>query len=267
MDEHLITADSSVWDSIWSDHLRGSFDWDYLSEVILRVLEKEIGVIKGNLILEAGSGSGRISMSLAMRSGNVALLDYSLVALKTSRGLFKKNGLDNASFQGDIRNMPVKNCSCDVVWNAGVLEHYTYEEQAEILKSLIDICKDGGVVITLNPYSKSFIYNAGKKILAIFARWPFGKEYPIRSIYEIYDPKGKGCDIKEYPIGFIVFFVDAYKFLPRTLQHLKITKALSGIFVKSARYLFDLDKFLARLLGGYLIVSVIRKKGRCEKGR
>lgn len=262
MSENLITADSGVWDSIWSDHRDDSLDWDYLSEIILRVLEKEIGGVEGKLIMEAGSGSGRISLGLAKRFGKVSLLDYSLIALQTSRGLFNRNKLNNASLQADIRNIPVKNCSYDVVWNAGVMEHYTYEEQAKILKNMIDICKDGGTIITLNPYSRSLIYNMGKRVLAMFGRWPFGKEYPIRSIRDICDPKDSGHDIREYPIGFIVFFVDAYKFLPERIQRLKMIKVLSGVFIKSARCLFGFDKSLARLLGGYLIVSVIRKKGR-----
>jgi hypothetical protein len=67
--------------------------------------------------------------------------------------------------------------------------------------------------------------------------------------------------MKEYPIGFIVLFVDAYKFLPEALQRLSVIRALTEYFIRSARRLERLDKFLSRLFGGYLLVSVIRKDG------
>lgn len=256
----LITADSNRWDSIWARGGKEKNDWDYLSEVIYQVLKREIGDFKGKDIIETGSGSGRISLKLAKLLGRVALLDYSLIALNISGNMFSHNKLEGSFIQGDILNMPIKDSSYDVAWNAGVMEHYPYGQQSKILRNLVRISKKDGLIITLNPYSRSIVYNLGKKLLIMLNRWIFGKEYPIRSICDIYTRDDRNCDIKEYSIGFIVCFVDSYKFLPGKLQQLKIVKRLSKIFIKLAPQLVGLDKFLSGIFGGYLIVSVIRKK-------
>ena len=61
-----------IWDAIWSGDV--SYEWDSLSGLIFNVIEKEAKDINGLNILEAGSGTGRISMRLAQRGANVTLL-------------------------------------------------------------------------------------------------------------------------------------------------------------------------------------------------
>ena len=252
-----ITADSGRWDSIWRNPEKSNNEWDYLSEVVFQVLKNEVGSFKDKSIMEAGSGSGRISLRLANLRAQVALMDYSLSAISISKKMFKDSGTNATFIQADIRNMPIRNFSEDIVWNAGVLEHFSHKVQSEILSNLIRATKKKGLVITLNPYARSLLYNVGKKFLIKANRWVFGKEYPIRSICDIYKSIDEDFIVKEYSIGFIVFFVDAYKFMPKKIQGLKI---ISGMFIKLAPYLFFLDRVLSTLFGGYLIVSVIKRK-------
>lgn len=252
------TADAKRWDSIWSDR-DGSNDWDYLSEVILNVLSAEAGDLAGKTVLEAGSGSGRISLRLAERAAGVTLLDYSATALEASRERFLRKGLAASFVRADIHDIETAVGKHDIVWNAGVLEHYDYAEQGVILRKLLAVCKESGTVIMFNPNARSLIYMLGKYTLAAFGRWPFGKEYPIASIRDIDAVSGGGYTIKEYPIGFIVSFVDAYKFLPAGLQRLKIVRAVSRIFIGASRRLAGADKVLSKIFGGYLLVSVLKK--------
>jgi 2-polyprenyl-3-methyl-5-hydroxy-6-metoxy-1,4-benzoquinol methylase len=158
-------ADRDRWDSIWIEHgdPEGT-GWDYLSEVVFRVLEKEIGGLTGKSIAETGSGSGRISLRLARGGARPALFDYSGIAIDRSRGIFQAEGLKAFFIRSDIARIPVRNGSYDVVWNAGVMEHFDYDAQAAVLRDLIGICKAGGMVITLNPYSRSFLYASAKGI-------------------------------------------------------------------------------------------------------
>lgn len=262
-----LEADSKRWDSIWTGGGKeGAGEWDYLSEVVFHVLERESGGFELKRVLEAGSGSGRISLRIARRGAVVTLLDYSQAALNISRGLFNREGLSASYIRADIINMAGESDIYDIVWNAGVLEHHEYDLQSRILDKMIGICAPEGIVITLNPYSRSLLYRFGKGFLTILNRWPFGKEHPISSIYDIYKNKENARHhIIEYPIGFIVFFVDAYKFLPKNIRDSKIVKRISDFFIHNAKRLFAADKILSAILGGYLMVSVIKKEKLCEK--
>ncbi len=90
-----------MWDKIWQ---RDHQDWDSLSEEIFQTLRKEVGDFKGKKILEAGSGSGRISLRMALEGAEITLLDYSLKALEVSRRNFlKKYGIEASFIQADLR--------------------------------------------------------------------------------------------------------------------------------------------------------------------
>ncbi len=252
-------ANVDTWDSIWKERENTLLDWDYLSEVVFQVLQEEIGDFNGKCILEAGSGSGRISLEVAKRKAKTALIDYSHVALGLSRKLFHKNSLDAFFIQADINNMPIRYEAYDVIWNGGVLEHYKPHQQALILRNLLNVAKKNGVVIAITPYAKSIVYNLGKKVLSAFNRWPFGKEYPLTSAHQLLSEDHKNINVKEYSIGFLVSFVDVYKFLPEKMQKNKMLKRVSNFFIKNAFKLRALDKKLSSILGGYLLVSVISK--------
>jgi len=256
----LALGAANMWDSIWTDRQGNDDDWDYLSEVVFQVLKDEIREFKNKDIIETGSGSGRISLKMAELSANVSLLDYSTAALDMSRRHFRDKGIKANFIQADILDAPLEDSRYDVVWNAGVMEHFSYDVQLKVLSKLLRSVKKEGMLITLNPSSRSVIYKFGKALLMILRRWPFGKEYPIRSMRDIYGDIDVEFCLKEYPIGFIVFFIDLYKFLPKRIQQLKIIDKISELFIRSAKGLAGVDKFLSRIFGGYLIVSVVKKK-------
>ncbi len=255
------TADGAHWDSYWAQKGASLGEWDYLSQVILQVLEEEIGHVAGKKIAEAGSGTGRISFQLAKKDAKITLIDYGVEALQLSRSMFAAGGSSGDYVLADISDLPFCEGSFDVVWNAGVLEHNLYDKQGEILRSLIRLCKDGGIIITLNPYSKSPAYRAGKWMLEHLRRWPFGEEYPIRSIRDVARDQDLSL-VREYPIGFVVSLVESYKFLPKKLSAAGVFQRLSDFFVRNAHRLTQIDRFLSRTVGGYLIVSVIRNQSK-----
>lgn len=252
-------TDSANWDSYWKQKARKLDEWDYLSQVILLALREEIGDVSGKHIAEAGSGTGRISMRLAQDGARVTLVDYGSVALGLSRVAFARNGHEGFHVQADIHDMPFRAHSFDIVWNAGVMEHYLYERQTESIESLVRLCKAGGIFITLNPYEGSFVYRFGKFVLERTRKWPFGNEYPVKSLRGV-SRNSRVRVIKEYPIGFVVILVEAYKFLPKWSSVSKLFHGLSKLFVRFAKRLVPVDRFLSRMLGGYLLVSVIESE-------
>ena len=67
-----------------------SYHWDSLSQTIYDKIMEVSGGIQGKRILEAGSGTGKISLRLAAEHAEVTLVDYSENALFNSRSAFYK---------------------------------------------------------------------------------------------------------------------------------------------------------------------------------
>src|SRR5260370_30979817 len=89
----------------------------------------------GGRILEAGCGGGWQSLALA-RSGRFqsTLLDFSPAALSYAACVFAHAGLHTDCVAADLITLGVP--GYDLVFNAGVLEHYPLEEQAALLRGM-----------------------------------------------------------------------------------------------------------------------------------
>ena len=254
------------WDEIWDTD--NTPDWDYLSQVIFMVLKNEIGAVENKKILEAGSGSGRISLRLAKENANVHLLDNSINAIDFSRNIFKNANkvcnITNASIQA----MPYSDDSFDIVWNAGVIEHFVNKEQEDVLLEMVRVCKKGGLIITINPYAKSILHEFGRFVIEKMGKYPFTDEVPIKTLKD--KAHALGCDLnkEEYSIGFIVLWVGMFKRLT-LLPMGKIFKIPLFILNKIFCYLDSsflgralraLDRFTSKIFGGYLLVTIFKKQ-------
>lgn len=172
---------AKVWEDIWKKAKVG--EWDKLSETIYQILYKGTVGTKGKLMLEAGSGTGRISFRLKEgERGNVILLDVSKTAIKISKEFFKERGQVGFFILGSIFKIPIRDNSIDIVWNAGVLEHFSDYERKLALKEMTRICRKNGLIITLNPYSRAVFYRIGKWFAEKRNRWIYGYEKPIKSM-------------------------------------------------------------------------------------
>src|ERR1700722_4760558 len=89
----------------------------------------------GSRTLEAGCGAGWLSLALA-RCGRfeVALMDSSPNALDSGRRIFAREGLATKFLESDIREHGAPDF--DLVFNAGVLERYTADEQSALLRAM-----------------------------------------------------------------------------------------------------------------------------------
>ncbi len=173
--------EAKTWEDLWK---RAEVaEWDELSEAVHQILKKVIVGTKGKLILEAGSGTGRISFKLREEDvGNTVLLDISKAAIEISKKFFKERDQTGFFVRGSIFNIPVKDESVDIVWNAGVLEHFLDRERVLALREMTRVCKKKGFIITLNPYSRAIFYRAGKWIAEKRRKWVYGYEQPIKSM-------------------------------------------------------------------------------------
>ncbi len=254
------------WDNVYA-HSVESGGWPYLSKVIVRTLADEIEDMNRMKIIEAGSGSGRNSLKLAKKGAEVTLLDNSLNTLKRTKVYYSQQSVTANFIQGDIFHMPLSDNSFDLVWNSGVIEHWSGEEQVNCLKEMIRVCKENGLVVTLSPYAGSVVHRLGKWLLLKLGKYSYVDEINIQSLEYPATKAGGSLVQDEYSIGFIVLFVGLFlqlRLLPFGKIFMIPFRILNSFFAYLdstyiGSYLYQFDKYLSKLFGGYLLVSVIRK--------
>lgn len=144
----------------WELHGHTQYDSYTKTNISATRLFKETGwnrELKGEHILEVGSGGGRFTEILASTGASITSIDYS-TAVKINR---KYNGAKKnvTILQADIYNLPVKKHHFDKVLCIGVLQHTPDPEKSfkEIVKYMkvggelvIDIYADKGLKTRLN---------------------------------------------------------------------------------------------------------------------
>lgn len=247
------SAIKSVWDRYWSQFEQAE-TWDTLSATILDVLLSELQPVSGSKVLEAGSGTGRISHELALAGAKVTCLDISESALDLAKDVF---GSTPAEFvQGSILSLPLAE-NYELVWNAGVLEHFAPDDQRKALTEFLRVLHPNGKVLVFTPYAGSLLYRGAKLVLEAIRRWPYGTEIPEWTLAHLIPEQG--TLEREYTVSFLPMLIDAYKFLPflrlplRRLARLLLSHRFRALFLRC-------DRYLSRLLGGYLLVSVISNR-------
>lgn len=242
-----------VWSSYWGS-MEVVAQWDSLSETILRTLERESRGFAGRHVMEAGCGTGRISHRVALAGARVTCLDITSEALELAARTF---GATPARFvQASILDVPREE-RFDLVWNAGVLEHFTVEDQRLSISEFLAVLAPGGRVVIFTPYSRSLLYRAGKLVLELLGRWKYGVEIPKASLADCM-PEDGHLEL-EYTMSFLPLLFDAYKFLKPLRGPLRwLWTTLENRF--GIERLMEWDLAASRLLGGYLLVSVIRPR-------
>lgn len=212
-------------------------------------LHNILGDFKNKYFLECGSGVSEISIDIAENGGDVYLLDISLEALIISKHYFKQKKLNSNHVCASMFNIPFKDESFDVVWNAGVMEHYLFQDQIAGLNEMSRVCKKNGIIITFNPYKYAILYRLGKFFAEKKGKWVFGEEYPVKS-FKLHAEKLNLNLINEYYFNF-----------EQQITFLKYFSKISFFIVKGSYKITPqfLKKLWSKIFKGYLLVSVFRK--------
>jgi glycosyltransferase involved in cell wall biosynthesis/2-polyprenyl-3-methyl-5-hydroxy-6-metoxy-1,4-benzoquinol methylase len=133
----------------------------------------------GGRILEAGCGGGHQSQSLA-KTGRyeLALMDFSSEALEHARRSFERSGITAEYHLNDVTEPG--DAEFDLVFNAGVLEHYTFDEQVTMLRGMAS--RSRRYVLVLVPNRMCYWYWIWRLKTAGDGMWPYGKEVPMRDL-------------------------------------------------------------------------------------
>ncbi len=148
-------------------------------------LKNEINIIanKNNYkdIIEVGCETGVTSMLLD-DNFNKTLLDLNPNAIELAKKAADRLGKNGNFVVGDMFSMDFPNDSFDIVFNAGVIEHFNFEERVKLLFEYKRILKENGTMIISYPNHYSTPYRSAYLIRNYIFwgyNWPFPKEFKI----------------------------------------------------------------------------------------
>jgi predicted dehydrogenase/glycosyltransferase involved in cell wall biosynthesis/2-polyprenyl-3-methyl-5-hydroxy-6-metoxy-1,4-benzoquinol methylase len=141
----------------------------------------------GSSILEAGCGAGWQSLSLArLKKYKISLMDFSQEALKYARKIFERENLEAEFILGDVFTQGEPRY--DLVFNAGVLEHYAFDKQVAFLKGMAS--RSQKYVMVLVPNRLCYWYWLWRVQKSAEGKWPFGKESALIDLSAIFKAAG-----------------------------------------------------------------------------
>jgi O-antigen biosynthesis protein len=185
----LTVAEKQKWDAVY-EAMPLTNDQD---NAILRSFHQElldlVGAVlpAGASVLEAGCGGGAQSLSLARDGGYaVSLLDFSPQALDYARRLFAQQNVPVQTIEADA--FAIAQPSADMVFNAGVLEHYTFEEQVRFVRGMAS--RSHQYVMVLIPNRACYWYWVWRVQQASRGEWPYGKEVPLVDLKAVFEAAG-----------------------------------------------------------------------------
>jgi ubiquinone/menaquinone biosynthesis C-methylase UbiE len=140
--------------------------WDNFEQ---NYLKGHIRSVKGKKVLDAGAGTGRLSIRLFDAGADVTALDISPEMLSV---LHKKNP-DIKTIEGDLENMPFPDDTFDMVFSSLALVHLKKIEL--FLDECYRVLKDDGRLILVNVhYRKPMVLkdNKGKYTIKCYNHFP-----------------------------------------------------------------------------------------------
>lgn len=172
-------AERDKWEAVYRD-LSAEQVMQEGGAVYVEIADLMAGLLPaGGRVLEAACGSGRHSVELARRGGfHTTLLDFSPNAIACARRVFAHCQAGGEFIIGDIFNWDAQG-GYDLVFNSGVLEHYAFDRQVEMLKAMAR--RSRRLVLVLVPNRECYWYWIYRIHHAAAGMWPFGCERPASS--------------------------------------------------------------------------------------
>ncbi len=169
---------------IWKQHTKGLTPEDLLKRINKPAqFQIELNDFLGKIIkdnnykdlIEVGCEAGTSSTMLD-KNLNITLLDLNEDILRLDEEAYK-NVYPNFKYcQADMFNMPFQDESFDMVFNAGVIEHFDIEERTRAIKEYWRVLKKGGTMVIAFPNHYSLPYRFAYLIRTITKKWIFPPE-------------------------------------------------------------------------------------------
>ena len=148
-----------IWDEHWLE--RGSpntlfermasfYRRAFISRLVAKYCDDHLP--KRGVILEAGSGTADASWRIPKRKRTFIACDISVHPL-----LRIKNKNIDIKLQADIFDLPLRNRVLDGIYNVGVMEHFTFDENLKILREFRRVLKPDGVLVLFWPWKYCWV--------------------------------------------------------------------------------------------------------------
>lgn len=177
-------------------------------EVNVQTLEIMKHTKPGDKVLEIGAGSGASSLYLAMHGRIVSALDNSKECIVLIDEAAKRLQVKvETVFLDAEKDLPYPDKHFDVIFHAGLLEHFESGQRVTLLKNWGRVTKK---MISLVPNGSSMAYRIGKIIQERTGQWSYGVEHAIYT--QSIDFNAANINVQdEYTVG-----VDhSFHFLPK----------------------------------------------------
>lgn len=230
---------------IWYSHTKG-MNFDTLVESVekpsfcqieLRDIINKLYNEPKTSIAEIGCETGISSLLLSDRFEKT-LLDLNPDAICLAKQIFY-NYNKNANFVvADMFNMPFANGTFDIVFNAGVLEHFKRDEVVNALMEYKRILKNNGLIIIGIPNFLSIPFKTAQLVKRLFGRWNYPHEYCYYNLKR--EINKAGLVLEERKILSKQSIYDWWNFFPPIKKFFQITD-----------FIFKWQ--------GYLILLIIKK--------
>jgi ubiquinone/menaquinone biosynthesis C-methylase UbiE len=180
-----INADQS---DIWQDHMSRIELSDVLSAFqspaqfqreLAELIDSRAG--EGRRIVEVGCETAVTSLLLSEVNEKTAI-DINRRAISLVEGAAAQLNKRLRVLVCDMFAMPFRNAEFDIVFNAGVIEHFSAEERTRALSEYARILKDDGLMIIAFPNHHCPPYRFAYLVRRLLGVWRFPSEY---SIYDL----------------------------------------------------------------------------------
>jgi SAM-dependent methyltransferase len=174
---------NGLWDSFWATH---AVKDDLFHILLWRIrflftskyayhIARYTSRLRSAKLLEVGCGSARTLHYLGQRYDDSIsyALDLSPQAIKVVEQLSP----DFHAAVASAFELPIRENEVDVSFSIGLIEHFTREQAAQMVREKIRVTRPGGTVGIVVPWQSS-VYNLVIR-RAFGKHWPFGDEDPF----------------------------------------------------------------------------------------
>jgi SAM-dependent methyltransferase len=199
-------------------------------------------------VLEVGSGTGRISAALARDGRRVCLLDTSAHALQIARNVFHQSRTRGDFVRASGMHLPFHDGSFDLVWSAGLLEHFPATGQRRLVLEMIRILREGGMLLVLVPHRRAVVYDLSRRLAMRMGTWPYGPEEPMTT-RDLADLGFQSQNTRSAGLFYQLNFLTLIPLLARVVPR----------FTRTTRWFLGNRYFDTSGRFGYLLFGTIRK--------